>query len=190
MGLTPVDAEVLDRALIRLEKAPPAIVRHSRRMITWAHQLAEAGGVAVDPLGLGCACAFHDLGLTGVGPAAFPVRSADLLAAFFVEHGVQADRATPWLSAVRDHLRLRPPAGESREASLLRRAAWLDAVGVGDWTARQIRRAGGVRGVDLRLLLPIASGCARDALGRPLRLVRPGVRRRSPRAGASWNEPA
>lgn len=156
------DAALVEAAVERLAAAPPAIQRHSLRMTTLALGLARAEGWSVDVAGMACACAFHDLGLSAPGAAPFPARSADLLAGFFDQRGVDEARVEPWVAAVRGHLALHGPVDETHEGALLRRAAWLDAVGLGDARARALRRVYGRRGWDLALIIPLFAGCTRD----------------------------
>ncbi|HEY5978712.1 MAG TPA: HD domain-containing protein [Microlunatus sp.] len=164
------DRPLAQTALDRLAAAPAEIGSHSRRMIMMARALA--GDRPVDQALLVAACAVHDLGLLS-GTAqrwprlGFPDRSAAVLAELAEHHGLARDRSDPWCWAIAGHLRPLAPAGETTEASLLRRAAWLDAGGVGSRADRAV-----VRRLELsrstpqtaRLLARVGAACARDLI--------------------------
>lgn len=166
------DRHLVADARDRLAAAPGVVARHSLRMAALANALAARDGLDVDGAGLFCACAFHDLGMGVPGRGPFPSRSADLLAGFLAEHDVPAARARPLVAAVRRHLA--PPIdrglrhGIPAEVTLLRRAAWLDVLGVGDDAARRLRRelreADSDPVLDVRLAALIGVACARDLL--------------------------
>jgi hypothetical protein len=164
------DQPIARAALTRLDHAPAEVRSHSRRMVVLARGLA--GDLPVDQALLVAACALHDLGLlAGASRRSsrldFPDRSAALLAEFGHEHGIDRDRADPWCWAVARHLRPRGGAGESLEEGLLRRAAWLDAAGLGsrpDRTVARELRLPRSTPESLRLLLRVGGGCLRDLL--------------------------
>lgn len=165
----PADRDLARAALSRLATAPAEIAAHSRRMIVIARRLAQPE--ATDPGMLATACCVHDLGLLPSARAlpgrTFAERSAALLAELAAEFDVAPGRTRVWGAAVRDHLRPRGAPGETREAALLRRAAWLDAIGIG---SREDRRA--LRSLTLdrrfgssaRLLARIGGALVRDRL--------------------------
>lgn len=169
LALVPVgDRPVARAALQRLDAAPDEIGSHSRRMIEIARALAADR--PVDQALLVAACAMHDLGMLPASgrrwpQLGFPDRSAALLAELADEHQVAADRADAWCWAIAGHLRPTAPAGEPVEASLLRRAAWLDAGGLGSRADRAV-----VRRLELsrstpetvRLLVRVGGTCLRD----------------------------
>ncbi|BAK33477.1 hypothetical protein MLP_04630 [Microlunatus phosphovorus NM-1] len=162
------DRPIARAALTQLDQAPAEIRTHSRRMVLLARGLA--GDRPVDQALLVAACALHDLGLLADAShrwsrLGFPDRSAALLAELGDEYEIGRDRADPWCWAVARHLRPRGGADETLEAGLLRRAAWLDAVGIGSRTDRTVAR--GLRfphsaPESLRLLLRVGGGCLRD----------------------------
>ncbi len=166
----PEDDRSLARAALRLlDRSPAEIGVHSRRMIVLARQLA--GERPVDQGLLVAACAVHDLGLlpaTGPPhrPRRFPLRSAAVLEELAEQHAVDPARARPWSLAVAGHLRWRGSVGEPYEVTLLRRAAWLDATGIGRPEDRRLlttldlpaRTAAG----NLRLLARVARVCTAD----------------------------
>jgi hypothetical protein len=164
------DQPIARAALTRLDHAPAEVRSHSRRMVVLARGLA--GDLPVDQALLVAACALHDLGLLAGASRRwsrldFPDRSAALLAEFGAEHGIGRDRTDPWCWAVARHLRPRGGAGEPPEAGLLRRAAWLDAAGLGSRTDRMVARdLGQPRSTpeSIRLLLRVGGGCLRDLL--------------------------
>lgn len=137
------DRPIARAALDRLAAAPVEIRSHSLRMIAIGRALSA--GREVDDAMLVASCAVHDLGLlAGSGRRwprlGFPDRSAAVLAELADLHRIGTDRADPWCWAVAGHLRPLGPAGESYEAGLLRRAAWLDAGGLGSRTDRALVR--------------------------------------------------
>jgi hypothetical protein len=163
------DRAVARAALHRLERAPTEILDHSLRMIMIGRALA---GRPVDEGMLVAACAAHDLGLL---PAtvrrwprlSFPHRSAALLAEIADDQRIGRDRAEVWCWAVAHHVALYGDPGESAEASLLRRAAWLDATGIGSRADRDlVRRLAMSRpaGATVRLLTRVGVASARDLL--------------------------
>lgn len=175
----------LDDALVRdarsrLSAAPDLLQRHSLRMAALADDLADRENLAVDRVGLFCACAFHDLGLLVGGSMPFPVRSAGLLEAFLAEHDVPPLRAKPLVRAVSRHLL--PPVpllvrdADPSEMGVLRRAAWLDALAFGDREARckrsLLRSADADPVLDVRLNALLGAACARDVVAGAVGIVR------------------
>ena len=164
------DRAVARAALHRLADAPTEIQAHSLRMITIGRALT--GDRPIDEAMLVAACAAHDLGLLPASARRWPglpfaQRSAALLAEMADDQRVERERAEVWCWAIAHHLRIRGGAAESAEASLLRRAAWLDATGRGSGADRAVvRRLAMSRpaGAAVRLLLRVGAACVRDSL--------------------------
>lgn len=169
-GVPREDRGLVATALSALETAPADIGAHSRRMIIIAQVLA-----APEPVDLGLlatACCVHDLGMLTDGRRRWPERSfaersSALLAQLAADHGVAAERTEVWCVAVRDHLRARGGPEETVEASLLRRAAWLDATRIG--AAEDRRRVRALHldqgaGESVRLLVRVGVSLVRDRI--------------------------